>query len=109
MRKLKFAVYGCGAIARTHAEAIMNIENAELYACADLSDASALAFAEKYTIKKHDSLDALCADADIDVINVCYGKNTSTITKKTGKKYLFPEVGNSIMDSDNGKMEAYLC
>ncbi len=76
LRKLKFAIYGCGAIARTHAEAILNIENAELFACADLSEASASLFAEKYKIKKYDSLDALCADADIDVINVCTPSGT---------------------------------
>lgn len=76
MKKLRFAIYGCGVIARTHAAVLAEIENSELLGCADVSDASAEAFAVKYGIKKYDGLDALLKDPDIDVITVCTPSGT---------------------------------
>ena len=37
MNKTRFGIFGCGVIARTHAQVLKEIEKAELYACADIS------------------------------------------------------------------------
>ncbi len=76
MKKLRFAIYGCGVIARTHAAVLAEIENGELIGCADISDASAEAFAEKYGIKKYNGLEELLSAPEIDVITVCTPSGT---------------------------------
>ncbi len=47
-RKIGFAIVGCGVIAPTHAEAIKNVDMAELVACCDIVPEKAKAFSEKY-------------------------------------------------------------
>ena len=76
MKTIRFAIYGCGVIAKTHAEALGELEGAELVGCADVSDASAEAFSKKYGIKKYRDLDELLSDCELDVINVCTPSGT---------------------------------
>lgn len=76
MKKTRFGIYGCGIIAKTHANVIKEIEKAELYACADLSQKAAQAFAENLAIKAFTSLDEMLECNDIDVICVCTPSGT---------------------------------
>ncbi|OPX30231.1 MAG: hypothetical protein B1H06_00140 [Candidatus Cloacimonas sp. 4484_143] len=51
MDKVKFGLIGCGRISAKHFEAIAQIEDAEIIACADIIKARALEAAEKYKVK----------------------------------------------------------
>lgn len=76
MNKTRFGIFGCGVIARTHAEALKEIKKAELYACADISEAVAQSFAEKNAIKAFKSLDEMLESDDVDVVCVCTPSGT---------------------------------
>ena len=72
----KFAIFGCGGIAKVHAEAVKHIENAELVACADVVYDAAKKFASDCNIKACESFLDLLADENIDVINICTPNGT---------------------------------
>ena len=76
MKKLRFGIFGCGVIAKPHATVLKEIENAELYACADISEKAALSFAETYSIKSFSSLDEMLESGDVDIICVCTPSGT---------------------------------
>lgn len=76
MNKTRFGIFGCGVIAKTHAAVIKRIEDAELYACADISEKAALSFAENHSIKAFSSLDEMLESPDVDVISVCTPSGT---------------------------------
>ena len=50
-KKLKFAIYGCGVISKTHATAIKELHGAVLYGCADIVPSAAEAFSKTYGTK----------------------------------------------------------
>jgi len=50
MKKIKFGLIGCGRISAKHFEAVAEIENAEIIACADIIESRAKEAAEKYQI-----------------------------------------------------------
>ncbi|MGN0179389.1 MAG: Gfo/Idh/MocA family protein [Monoglobaceae bacterium] len=63
-RKLKFGIFGCGMIANFHAEALKNIDEAELVCAADNKIECAEVFAKKYGIKACGSYKELLENAD---------------------------------------------
>lgn len=69
--KLKFALVGCGRIAKKHIDAINEIENAELVAVADVDYERAKEKA-KYAgnVKAYDSYDEMLHKEDIDIVNI---------------------------------------
>lgn len=70
MKKVKFAVIGCGRIAQRHAEHIVN--NGQLKAVCDIDLGKALLLAEKYGATPYQHIDdLLAAESDIDVVSVC--------------------------------------
>lgn len=70
MKKVKFAVVGCGRIAQRHAEHIVN--NGQLKAVCDIDFGKALLLAEKYGATPYQYIDdLLAAESDIDVVSVC--------------------------------------
>jgi UDP-N-acetyl-2-amino-2-deoxyglucuronate dehydrogenase len=70
MRKLKFALIGCGKIGRRHAEHINNY--GELVAVCDVVASKATEVGEQYDASVYDSIDVLLrAQHDIDVVSVC--------------------------------------
>lgn len=76
MKKINFAIFGCGFIASVHAAAIRSIPEAYLVGATDVRDEAAESFAEKYEIKKYDGLKELLEDENIDVISVCTPNGT---------------------------------
>ncbi len=73
MEKLKFALVGCGSIAKKHATVIQElVEEAELVAVCDLARDRADAFAKKYNVQAFsDAAQMMSQMGDaIDVINV---------------------------------------
>lgn len=71
MRKLGFAIAGAGLISQVHAEALAEIEQAELKAVYNRSPKRGKALADQYQVDWHDDFDKLPARDDLDVINVC--------------------------------------
>lgn len=71
MKKVRFALIGCGMIARMHATAISQIEEAELYGVFDPYAPSAEKFAKEYQVKAYPSLEEMLADPAIDAVSIC--------------------------------------
>ena len=70
MRKIKFALVGCGRIAQRHAEHINN--NGQLVAVCDIVKAKADALASKYGAVSYTNIsDLLQNEKDIDVMSIC--------------------------------------
>lgn len=71
MSDLKFALLGCGRIARKHVDALRKVDGAALVAVCDVDAKRAKALAEPlgipYFVDAHDMLDTV---RDIDVVNV---------------------------------------
>jgi predicted dehydrogenase len=71
VNKLGFGIIGCGAISHMHADAVSEIEKAELIACTDVNGKSLKAFSEKYCITPYDDYKKMLADARVDVVSIC--------------------------------------
>lgn len=70
MRKLKFAIIGCGRIARRHAEHISKL--AELVAVCDISEERAEALGKQYNASIYCCIDELLQnERSVDVVSVC--------------------------------------
>jgi len=71
VKKIKFAVVGCGHIGKRHAEMITRDSGAELVALCDILPKDQLNI-EQYNIPVFSSIDELLnAQIDIDVVNIC--------------------------------------
>ena len=70
MKKLNFALIGCGRIAQRHAEHINNL--ASLKAVCDIDENKANAMAKQYNAIPYTSIDALLnAEKEIHVVTIC--------------------------------------
>lgn len=70
MKKLNFALIGCGRIGSRHAEHIINIGN--LLAVCDIDGEKARTFADKYNTTGYTNLEELLKnEKNIDVISIC--------------------------------------
>jgi UDP-N-acetyl-2-amino-2-deoxyglucuronate dehydrogenase len=68
---IKFAIAGCGHIAKRHAAHILAQPEAELVACHDLNSEKGTEFAQQYNIPHFDTLDSLLEQENIDILNIC--------------------------------------
>ncbi|MCA9049876.1 MAG: Gfo/Idh/MocA family oxidoreductase, partial [Planctomycetaceae bacterium] len=66
-----FGIVGTGMISHFHARAIAEIEQAGVVACFDTVEERAQAFAKEYGCRAYTDLDAMLADPDVHVVNVC--------------------------------------
>lgn len=71
MRTVRFAVVGCGNISQAHIHAINNTEGALLAASVDVAEERARAVAEAAGCQWFTSVEAMLAEADVDVVNIC--------------------------------------
>jgi len=71
MKKINFAIVGCGRVAPRHADSIIKIKGAELVAVCDNKRERADKFGRIYKAKIYYSLAELLKDSSIDVVNVC--------------------------------------
>src|SRR5688500_13499736 len=69
MKKLRFAIIGCGRIAQRHAEHIAH--KGELAAVCDIIKEKADALAGQYGAKAYYEVEELLGQKDIDVVSVC--------------------------------------
>ncbi|MGC9064872.1 MAG: Gfo/Idh/MocA family protein, partial [bacterium] len=71
MDKVRFGIVGCGVIGPTHAEAIGNIDIAELKAVCDIVPEKAKTLGEKYGVDWYTDYEEMLARQDIDVVSIC--------------------------------------
>ena len=78
MKKIKFAIVGCGRIAVRHAEHINNF--GELHAVCDIKPEQAKKFGEKYSCKHYTNFnEMLNNEKDINVVSVCTPNGLHTL------------------------------
>lgn len=68
---MNFAIVGCGFIAKKHAKAIQEVENANLVAVSDKLPSAMQPYVEEYGAEAYESLDEMLLREDIDVVSVC--------------------------------------
>ncbi len=68
--KMRFAIIGCGRIALKHAEAVMNIPDAELVAVCDIVLEKAESFAQKYQAEPYQNYREMLKRRDIDLVTI---------------------------------------
>lgn len=89
-----FGLIGCGAIAKLHAQAIGNIENARLIGVYDYSYEFAQKFASEHNCIAYKTLDELLECSEIDIVNICTpsGLHAEQIIKAANaKKHIIVE------------------
>jgi len=84
--KVKFALLGCGAIARKHVTALSRLEHAEIVAACDLDANSASSFEDQYSIPAFNNLDQMMAETKPDFLNIltpsgCHAENVLDAVK----------------------------
>ncbi len=66
-----FGIVGTGMISKFHAMAIKDIPSAKLVGCADMKTERAMAFAKEEGCKGYESLEAMLADPQVQVVTIC--------------------------------------
>ena len=106
MRKLNFALIGCGRIAQRHAEHINNL--AVLKAVCDINEQKATSMAIQYKTTAYTDIDELLAkEKDVDVVAICSPNGLHALhTIKALKKgfHVLCEKPMAITVEDCGKM-----
>lgn len=68
---MNFAIVGCGFIAKKHAKAIQEVENAKLVAVSDKNPLAMETYVEEYGVSAYEDLEGMLQRDDIDVVSVC--------------------------------------
>ena len=71
MTKLRAAIIGCGKMAQVHAQALMNIEEAELVAVQSRSLEKATAFAAPYRAHPYTNIAEMIRHEKVDIVVIC--------------------------------------
>jgi len=72
MKKVKWAVIGCGVISKLHCDALSVVDNAELVAVCDIIEERAKAKAEEYRVPKvYADYRELLKDDEIEAVSIC--------------------------------------
>lgn len=70
MKKIKFALIGCGAIANKHAAALGRLANAELVGAYDIDPEASGRFKEKYRLPVYTNAEEMIKATNPDVLNI---------------------------------------
>lgn len=106
MPNIRFAIVGCGHIAKKHAEAIKNTEGAELVAVCDTIPANMEFYTSEYGAKPYINYDEMILNQEIDVINICTPSGSHaplTIKAANAGKHVVVEkpIALSLKDTDS--------
>jgi predicted dehydrogenase len=92
MNTLRFGIVGCGRIAQRHAKHIKNTQGIELTAVCDIVPERAEELGAAYQAQAFDSIEALLADAAVDIVSICspngWHASHSIAALKAGKHVL---------------------
>lgn len=105
MSKIRFAIVGCGHIAKKHAEAIKNAEGAELIAVCDTIPENMEFYTSEYGAKPYINYDEMILNPEIDVINICTPSGSHaplTVKAANAGKHIVVEkpIALSLKDTD---------
>ena len=107
----KFAIVGCGAIARLHAKAIQAIEGVTLVGVYDYLYTYAENFAKEFSCKAYKTLEELLANPEIEVVNICTpsGRHAEqVIAAAEAKKHIIVEKPMAITKEQLDKVVAVI-
>lgn len=110
MKKIRFAIIGCGRIASRHIDAIKSVADAELVAVCDLVEERAKKYAGECGIKYYTNYHEMLRTEDIDVVNIMtpsgmHPEHAIEIMKKY-KKHIVIEKPMALKISDGEEMIA---
>lgn len=91
---MNFAIVGCGFIAKKHAEAIQNIEGANLIAVCDRVPELMESYVNDYDAKAYTELAEMLKDANIDIVCICTPSGTHAVLAEqvaAAKKHIILE------------------
>lgn len=92
MRKMNIGIIGTGAITGKHADAIAEIENAELVALCSSSSERAKAAQEKFGIQTYSDISAFLTHPELDIVCICtasgHHMEAGLLAAKAGKHLL---------------------
>ncbi|MBS7656473.1 MAG: Gfo/Idh/MocA family oxidoreductase [Candidatus Bathyarchaeia archaeon] len=71
MKKLKIGIIGCGGIAGVHAERLKTLPEVELTAFADIVEANAKTFAQKYKGTSYSDWQKMVDKEKLDIVYIC--------------------------------------
>ncbi|MBN2788818.1 MAG: Gfo/Idh/MocA family oxidoreductase [Candidatus Delongbacteria bacterium] len=72
MKKIKFALVGCGRISKNHFKAIEEINEAEIVACCDKIEERAVSSAKEYNIERHyTNYNDMLEEGGFDAVMIC--------------------------------------
>jgi predicted dehydrogenase len=107
MKTLKFGIVGCGRIAQRHAKHINNTNGIKLTAVCDIVPERAELLGDAYQAQAFDSLEALLAGSDVDVLSICSPNGLHaqhSITGLQAGKHILCEKPMAISVYDCGEM-----
>lgn len=75
---LRYGIVGCAGIGNTHAEAIGEVENADLVACADVNEEAAAEFVAEHApdAEIYAETGAMIRESDVEAVSVCTPSGT---------------------------------
>jgi predicted dehydrogenase len=106
-KKVKFALIGCGRIARKHADVIANkIDNAQLVAVCDLVEEKARSYGEKYNVPFYTDFHEMLKKEPVDAVCILSESGSHAelaIAAATYKKHVIVEkpMALTLADADN--------
>ncbi|MTI59286.1 MAG: Gfo/Idh/MocA family oxidoreductase [Firmicutes bacterium] len=108
MSVLKFALVGCGRIARKHIQALTDIQESKIVSVCDIVKEKAKKYGEKLNIPYYTSYDDMLQNEEIDVVNVLtpsglHARHTVDIVKKY-KKHIVCEKPMALKLEDADEM-----
>lgn len=112
MKKLRFALVGCGRIAKKHAEALKNnLMQAELSAVCDLDHKKASAMGAKYGVPFYTSYDEMLLQHEVDVVSILtesgnHARHTIDIVNKHKKHIVVEKPMALTLDDADAMIEA---
>ena len=65
-----FAIIGCGAIAKMHADVIKKLKNATLYGVFDTRRESATRFSQEYGCEVFETVEEMLACDKVDIVSI---------------------------------------
>ncbi len=103
--KYKIGIIGCGKVAHLHAQAINNLEHAELTAVWSRSISSVEKFVKQYNVKAYTDITRMVIDSSIDLVIVCtphpFHKEPTIEAAKAGAHILVEKpLASSLEDCD---------
>ncbi len=109
MKKIKFALVGCGRISRKHIESINELKNAELIAVCDIDYKKAELVSKQFPlVNSYDNYNSMLENETIDVVSILtpsglHPKHTIDIVKKY-KKHIVCEKPMALKLEDADEM-----